>query len=220
MSNRIISSFSVFSQAFPHLRIDKSNDARVIALQKYFSSGGVVSVKANGTKWPSLVYPHVSRLESQIEAAMSLKNKFEQEKGRWEKKLFGENFYHIKNNILKLSEPVYWKHLAKLVTSKDYNFDASQVSLPAHLVCDKRWKPMIKMFVENIEYRKQLVETVQQGIVYKDNKRVGKYANDLRDFRIGVSSKKVGLLKEKIESLDGQIKALQEIMQWAKEKHQ
>ena len=218
MSDRIVSSFTAFCEAFPHLNAGKSSDPKAAALAKYFGDGGVISVKANGSDWPTLVYPSKQRLETQIDSLSSLKSRFEKEKAVWEKKLIEEKLYHFRNNVYKFSEPVYWKHLFKILTNFEYKHDAGEVSLPAHLISDKRWKPMIKMFVDNIEYRKQLVETVQQGIVYKDDKRVGRYANDLRDFRIDVSAKKISELTKKVQTLDEQINSLKQIMGWAKAK--
>ncbi len=218
MQGKVISSITLFSSTYPNLKVAEGTDSRSVALKKYFSDGGVVSVEASGPAWPKLVYPSVSRLESQITTAATTKQNFEKEKARWEKKLLEENLYHFRHNVYKFSQPVYWKHVAKLLTNRDYKHDAGQVSLPAHLVSDKRWKPMVETFVNNIEYRKQLVETVQQGLVYKNSKKVGKYANDLREFRMEIATKKITALKEKIKQLDEQIKAFQEIRTWAKEK--
>ena len=219
MAPKIISSKDIFSKNFSSLNLDSNPTLRAKALTKYFSDGGVVSVM-DGTKalWPKLVYPSTDRLETQINHLQSLKKKFDEDKKRWEKKLMDESMYHLKHNFFKLSEPVYWKHLLKLITNGEYKYDAGQVNLPAHLISDKRWRPMIQMFVENIEYRKQLVETVQQGLVYKDNKKVGKYANDLRDFRMEISTKKIVFFKKKIEEIDQQVSTLSEMLAWAKEK--
>ncbi|MEI7961848.1 MAG: hypothetical protein WCI04_05950, partial [archaeon] len=77
--------------------------------------------------------------------------------------------------------------------------------------------PMVKMFVNDIEYRKQLAETVNTSIVYKNNKRVAQFADDVQDFRIDASSKQVKELEEKLAEIDETVKALKEMQKWAKE---
>jgi len=76
---------------------------------------------------------------------------------------------------------------------------------------------MVKMFVNDIEYRKQLAETVNTSIVYKNNKRVAQFADDVQDFRIDASSKQVKELEEKLAEIDETVKALKEMQKWAKE---
>lgn len=218
MVAKIVSSVEVFSKFFPDFNLEQNTLVRARALRHYFAEGGVISVNEKSKGWPELVYPSVQRLEAQISAFLLLKKNFEKEKVLWEKKLLNENLYHLKHNFFKFSEPVYWKHFVNSLANSDYRHDSMQVNLPAHLVSDKRWRPMIEMFVNNIEYRKQLVETVQQGLVYKNSKKVGKYANDLRDFRIEVSQKKINYLKQKIQEIGQQIKTFQEMLVWAKEK--
>ena len=91
------------------------------------------------------------------------------------------------------------------------------VKLPAHLVGDDKWKPMVKMFVNDIDYRKQLSETVDKSIVYKNNKKVAQYADELKDFRMGVSDKQIKDLDKKIAKINELEVALKELQKWAKE---
>ena len=100
----------------------------------------------------------------------------------------------------------------------EYKKDSDSVKLPVNLVADPRWKPMVKMFVNNPEYRKNLVETVNYSIVYQKDKRLGKYASQLKDFRLGVSDKELSKLKIKLEAVEKEISALKEISSWASER--
>lgn len=217
MSNNIISSFKVFSEKYSISKEEPTKNQRAEALKKYFERGGVVSVKKKSEGWPRLIYPSPLRIRNQIKELQTLKGKYLRMQRDWEKELSGAKAYHLRNNILKLSEPLYWKHLAKATTDKDYRQDAEQVKLPAHLVSDPRWKPMIKMFVNDIEYRKQLVETVQNSIVYRKDRRVAKYANILQSFKVDLSGRKIEILSKKIESINDEISALEAIFAWAKE---
>ena len=218
MASRIISSFSVFSKQFPELDSKGGKLERIEALKKYFSNGGVVSVETKGKSWPKLVYPPPSRIKSQVQQIAKLKAEFERKHRDWNRELNEAKVYGVKHNILKLSSPLYWKHLAKLASNSDYKKDAETVQLPAHLVADKRWKPMIQMFVENIEYRKNLVETVENSIVYRDDKRVGKYANEIVQFKTEITSKKLGSIKKKISALKENIDTFELMLKWAQER--
>lgn len=212
MASNIISSFDEFEKRFDF----PEKDERAVALRKYFGRGGVISALPTKKPWPRLVYPSPPRLQAQVEELKHRKQLFVKKEADWKKKLEEAKNYHTKHHILKLSEPIYWKHISKMLTDKEYKADAEAVGLPAHLTADPRYKPMVKMFLEDMEYRKNLVETVQKSIVYR-NKKVGNYANVLQDFRIDVSEAQLKDLAAKIKDLDEQIKSLETIKSWAGE---
>ena len=110
---------------------------------------------------------------------------------------------------------LFWKHMAKCAVDPDYKNDSQKVKLPVHLVSDNRWKPMVKMFVQDLDYRKQLVQTVDESIVYKKEKRVAQYADLLQKFRMEQSNRKIDELKLKIGALEADISAMQELARWA-----
>jgi hypothetical protein len=76
---------------------------------------------------------------------------------------------------------------------------------------------MVKMFVNDLEYRKQLSETVKESIVYKKDKKVARYADELKDFRMKTSNKQIEDLNKKIEKLNTLETSLKELAKWAKE---
>jgi hypothetical protein len=217
MSKGILSSFNAFKEMFSENSFFTENSARVTALNNYFARGGVISVKKKSSGWPKLIYPSLARIKEQKKELINLKNKFEEKKSNWEKKKKNAENYHLIHNIKKFSNPLYWKHKAKCLTDKEYKNDAELVKLPVHLVCDSKWTPMVKTFVNDVEYRKQLTETVENSVVYKNNKKVGKYADELQEFRKNVSSKEITLLIQKINSLNLFLIALNELEAWAKE---
>lgn len=210
----IISSWKAFSEKF------KASDEpkRAIALKLYFRNGGVINaVKAASGKWPKLLYPSPRRVDDQVKELEKLRQELERKEKEWGAKLSEAKSYHSRHQILKFSDPLYWKHTAKALTDKGYKEDAEKVGLPVHLVADDKWKPMVRMFMEDAEYRKNLVETVQTSIVYKDNKKVAKYADALQGFRSEISTAKLGELRRKLSGLNAQIDAMLEIKKWAGE---
>ncbi|MBN2127504.1 MAG: hypothetical protein JW703_03890 [Candidatus Diapherotrites archaeon] len=217
MSKGIISSFNAFKEMFGDSEFFKEDSPRMNALSSYFERGGVISVSKKDKGWPKLIYPSIARIREQKKELEGIKKKFEEKKSNWEKKKKDAENYHAVHNLKKLTSPLYWKHKAKCLTDKEYKNDADLVKLPAHLVSDPKWTPMVKMFVNDIEYRKQLTETVENSVVYKDNKKVARYADELQDFRKDVSSKEITLLIKKLESTDALLAALSLLESWAKE---
>jgi len=153
----------------------------------------------------------------QIKELELLKSHYEKKETEWKGKLSGAKTYHARHQVLKFSEPLYWQHTAKAFTDKGYKEDAQKVGLPVHLSADPKWKPMINMFVNDVEYRKNLVETVQTSIVYKNDKRVAKYADVLQALRSEISESKLAELRKKIDKLSEEIGSLKLIKKWTQE---
>ena len=213
MASSIISSMHAFDEKF---KVPK-NEVRYEALQQYFARGGVISAVKSNKAWPRLVYPSPLRIDVQIKELEELKAVYDKKIRDWEEKLSKAKNYHSRHQMLKFSEPLYWKHVAKTFSDPDYRADSKKVSLPVHLVADPRWKPMIKMFVNDLEYRKNLVETVETSIVYKKDKKVAKYADELQNFRSEMSSTKIEELQKKINKISAEISSLQLVKKWTKE---
>ena len=210
----VIASLKDFDKAFPKSPKDTS---RRTALERYFNIHGVIKATECGKEWPSISYPDERVLESKIKESREKKKIYSEKLGQWKQKHLAASMYHQINQVKKVADPVYWKHMAKMATDSDYRKDAETVKLPAHLVGDKKWKPMVRMFVDDIEYRKQLTETVSTSIVYKKSKKVAQFADDLQEFRMTASDKQVKDLEEKIKELDETEDALRELQKWAKE---
>jgi len=198
----------------------KGNAARAEALKHYFSSGGIVRVelgKKSEGKCPPLVYPTKLRLRKLSGEKQSALGSLNSKKKQWEKKFQDAKLYTAVHGVKKYSQPLYWKHLAKSAIDKDYKEKAEKVGLPVQLVSDKRWQPMIRMFLEDGDYRRQLTETVENSIVYRGNRKVARYAFQLQNFRKSESSRKIGEVDKKIGALKEDMSALKELMRWAGE---
>lgn len=213
--HKVISSIKQFNEDFPKLN---ENQEKRIALERYFFVHGVVKViPLEKNDWPKLIYPNTAVLESKLKESKEKKKIYSNKLNEWKKKHLSASMYHQVNQMKKFTEPIYWKHVAKKMTDADYRKDAESVKLPAHLVADKKWKPMVKMFVNDVEYRKQLSETVTTSMVYKKNRKVAKFADDQRDFRLDAADKQIKELEEKIKELDETESALKTLQKWAKE---
>ena len=211
---KVISDLATFEKEFPDL--SKSGE-RMSAVKTYLEAGGVIKIYDSEKEWPKLAYPSFFVLEKKIKELKQKKGIYEDKLGTWNKQHNAASQYHKRHQLKKLKEPLYWKHMAKMTFDKNYKKDADSVKLPAHLVGDDKWKPMVKMFVNDLDYRKQLTETVSKSIIYKKNRRVAQYADELKDFRMGVSDKQIKDLTKNIDKLELIEVALKELQKWAKE---
>ncbi|VVB76216.1 Uncharacterised protein [uncultured archaeon] len=212
--HKVIASVKDFDKDFPKT---PKEGARKDALERYFAIHGVVKAIATEKEWPKLLYPDVRVLDSKIKELIEKKKIYSDKLSEWKKKHSSAANYHNVNQVKKFGQPLYWEHLAKTIVDSDYRKDANSVKLPVHLVADNKWKPMVKTFVHDIEYRKQLAETVNTSIIYKKDKKVARYADELQGFRMGAAGKQVKDLEETIADLNLTEKALRELQKWAKE---
>ena len=210
----VIASLKEFQKAFP--KAPKKGE-RHEALEKYFAIGGVIRVHESEKEWPKLSYPSSTVIDTKVRELRAKKASLKGRLGTWKKSYRSASLYHQVHQFKKFKEPLYWKHLGKIATDPKYRKEADSVKLPAHLVSDDKWKPMVKMFVNDAEYRAQLSETVSTSIVYKKNKKVAQYADDLKDFRMNASGKQVTELEKKLEALGAAEEALKEMQKWSKE---
>lgn len=215
MEREIISSIGQINAMLPNGQGLERDTARLEAIKHYLSKGGVLHLCRSETGWPKLLYPTKTHLRKKIEDLRGLREKYDSRLGSWGRKYSDAKNYTLLHNIKKLKEPLYWKHLAKCGMDADYRTDSDKVKLPVHLVADGRWKPMIKMFLSNMDYRKQLVQTVDESIVYRDNKKLARYADFLQGFRMEQSGKKMDELKKKLSEVETDISAMLEISRWA-----
>ncbi len=210
----VISSMSDFKKKFPKA---PANGERMGALEQYFAIGGVIRAHPSEKDWPKLTYPSYMVIKRKLVDLKDKKRLYSERYSAWKKSYDKASRYHQINQVKKLKEPLYWKHMSKMITDTDYRNDSNSVKLPVHLVGDPRWRPMVKMFVNDIDYRKQLTETVTTSIIYKKDKKVARYADELKEFRMTASNKQMVDLQSKLDHINATEKALKEIQRWAKE---
>ncbi|MFH1240163.1 MAG: hypothetical protein V1672_03005 [Candidatus Diapherotrites archaeon] len=210
----VISNYNTFKEKLNGTNFDDNNPLSK-ALQHHFSKKGVISIKSKDKGFPILTYPSKPILKSKILVLTERKKSLQKHQAKWKQKRLEAKSYHLTNNVKKLTSPLYWKHVAKCATNKDYKSDSDKVQLPAHLVTDPRWEPMIKTFINDEDYRKQLTETVDKSIVYQKDKKVARFADDLRNFRIIESDKKIEEIESKLNEIREDLFSLNELLKWS-----
>ncbi|MDO8625744.1 MAG: hypothetical protein Q7R47_06690 [Candidatus Diapherotrites archaeon] len=214
----IISNFEAFSQKFPQLVSAQKDSKRMIALRRYFAEKMVISLGSMPTdgQWPEIVYPTKLKLKKDLERIEKMRSDVSKRHNEWQGTLNRAKMDGATIHLKKFVEPTYWKHVTKMMTDSDYRADAQSVKLPVHLVSHKRYKPMVEMFVNNLDYRKQLTETVQNSIVYKDKPQLGRYAGELQALREQRSQHTVNQTKKSLTEIDEEIDMYRELLNWAK----
>src|SRR3989338_4691692 len=200
-TTKTITSLEEPNKSFPH-RVEQ--DTLWKAIKNYLSKGGVIRFK-EAKDQTKIVYPTKKTLELKIKEKGKILQTFKVDYEQWLRRLKKAENYELTTNLKKFSHPVYWQHMAKYYSDPDYKADADSVSLPVHLVADTRWKPMVEMFVTNIEYRKQLTETVQNSVAYSENRAVARFAKKQNEFRKEECKRKVNDLNGKIKKLTEEI---------------
>ena len=211
----VISSFEKFSQVFPD--VVKENPERVEALKKYFEKGGVISIGNPSPIWPKLIYPSPLKIQEELKELEKQKHFFLEKHKGWKNTYNEAKRYDLMNEVKKFSNPLFWNNTIRKLRDQDYRIDAEKVNLPIKLVSDPKYEPMIKMFLTDTEYRKNLTETVENSIVYEKDKKLGRYAYELREFRMDTSEKEMQGLEKKLQTIEEQIKVLQTMQKWAQE---
>ncbi|MFH1751796.1 MAG: hypothetical protein ABH821_02560 [archaeon] len=214
MKDSLISSFDRFVARNPQLKDDSGK--RTIYLKRYFEKGGIVSVvNKKSSSWPLLRYPSPLKIRQLNDELKAEKQRLEKELSDWKKRNTKAKYSDLSLNVKKFKDKLFWKHSLKMVTDSDYRTDAKEVSLPSQLVSTERFRPMIDMFVNNIEYRKQLTETVKDSIVYKNNRKLGQYNDQIQAFRLESSDKKIKELEKDLSDLKEDELMLRQLLSWA-----
>ena len=215
MARGIIGNYTEFEKILGADFSPKNDVERFDAVKHYFAMGGVISLAPNANDWPTIRYPNKRQLQRKLDSLIEIKGKHDASLKEWRDTLKEAQRYHAVHNMKKLKEPLYWKHVFKSMTDNDYRLDTEKVKLPVHLVSDPKWRPLVKTFLSDFDYRKQLTETVETSIVYKDNPRVAQYADVLQQFRMDQSSRKITELEKKLGNLQQTENSLNVLLRWA-----
>ncbi|MDO8646912.1 MAG: hypothetical protein Q7R70_00665 [Candidatus Diapherotrites archaeon] len=210
----IISSIAAFAEKYKGAGfLNAKEDSRINALKRYFQKGGVARFSSESKdSFPKLIYPSKPRVQQLMQDSVVLKDQFERKLKDWKKANGDAKVYHLKLHAKKLASPTYWKHVGKKITDKDYRDDAEKVKLPAELISDKKYKAMVEMFVNNLDYRKQLSETVQNSIVYKNSgNRLAKHLDEVQEFRTGISEDKIKDISKKLSEVNADLEMFETI---------
>lgn len=216
----VFDSLEKLSARFKETPFFARESPRKRALAHYFSRRGIVQLEldAESKDWPRLVYPTPEKLEEQITSLERKHRDQSSKKKEWQATHFKASSKEVMAHAKKLTDPLFWKHVAKSATDSNYRADARTIDLHSSLISDAKYRPMIEAFVENPEYRKQLTETVKTSPVYKNHKGLAKHADDRRQLQLEVSKSMLEQSDEQLKDYHAQLSALRELLKWSEGK--
>ena len=202
---KTIGSFEEVKKDFPNL-----SENRAIAVETYLK-GGIIKVQ--GTR---LVYPTSQRLEKQIHEKKGRINTLSNQLKDWNSREKSMKTDKVSDSVKRVFSPLYWEHQMKLMTDKEYKDVYELVKPPMHLINHKKWHKRLAIFIKDEEYRLRLKEARLSQI----GKKREKMTEEVKA-RMAFNQQLAAMNKEKLErqkhDLEMQVRAMREVMRWAKE---
>lgn len=218
MPVEVFESFPKLEARFKDQAFLQTQPARKGAIVEYLSRKGVLQIDLAQTEgWPKLVYPSRDKIKTKLTELETEYVKQRQKKNSWQWTHFRAKSHKTFSHMKKVVDPLYWQHVTKSLTDKEYREDSKLIDLHSHLVSDEKYRPMIKAFVHNEDYRKQLAETVKTSIVYKDHKGLGKHSQDKQALQLQVSQSLLSKAHTSMTELKAQIHVYKELLKWSDE---
>jgi hypothetical protein len=162
-------------------------------------------VKAENGK---MVYPSKRKIDESILSFKAKRKKLLKEQLKWMKMLFLAKNAKLMNEFKKFFTVLYWKHLSKYLTNQEYKEAFQSVNMPLHLISSKKHRKMIEAFIKNKDYREKLVMTVNHGLVYRKDKKLGKHFDKVQEHRFDTAKRHLDNLEKQLKHIDRTIKAL------------
>lgn len=209
---QIFSNLSQFTDKYS--KKEKISPLEVQILKGYFERGGLI--KTQQTDSLRIVYPDKDKVKKETEAIKKELELINDECKNWEKTKSDAKKYIDKMKIKKFYDKTYWKHLYKSVTDKQYKDDFEKAKLPVDLISDPKMKKIIEEFLKNEQYRNNLIETVNNSIVYQ-NRNLGEQVFESIKMKETISEKKLEQFNRKKSILENQLKAYKIISRWVVE---
>ncbi len=217
----VIESLEKFKLLSPNARFFEKDSYRVQALEHYFSRRGIIQVEfLKENAWPVLVYPPKEKLESQISELMQKQKQSFSSKWGWQMTQLKARTRNAVDHTKKLSDPLFWQHVAKTATDKEYRIAAKSIGLKSKLIAHEKYRPMIDSFVNNPEYRSQLVETVKHSPAYRMHEGLAKSAEQQKELHLNISASQLKKTQTKLDEYELHLQSLKELLKWSKESAQ
>lgn len=219
MAVDVFDSLDKIRGAYAGAKFLDAHPARARALQHHFEKRGIVQLDSSEKKsWPRLVYPTPEKLEGLIVTLEEKMRSASLKRKDWQASHWKSSTHATFSQFSKLSDPLFWQHAAKSVIDSEYRKDSKSVGMNTGLIADKKYRPMVDAFVHSSDYRKQLTEAVQNSVVYKDHKGLGKHAHDRHRMQTEVAKSLLDKIEAELKENQAQLQTWKELLSWAREK--
>lgn len=180
-------------------------------LNNYFLEGGII--KANTKIKLKVFYPSKDIIKKELNKLYSERAKTIDKIDQWYKiKKNSENFIK-KNKVKKFMKSTFWKHTLKSIFDKKYKEDFKKIKIPIEYIGEESIRKLVDEFINNLEYRQKLIETIDYSIVYK-NKGIGDKVIKKLELQKEISKAKLDSLNTRKNKLQEKIKTYKLIQKW------
>jgi len=182
--------------------IKKLPEEEKVAMDTFLREGGIL--KTTGKTKLELVYPSKEIVDKELAELLPERSKVIEKIEQWHKiKKDSEEF--IKNNkISKYMKGTFWKHKMKETFDKDYKEDFKKIKIPIEYIGEESMRKLMDEFINNKEYRQNLIETIESSIVYR-NKGIGEKVGKKLELQKEISKNKLDILRARKHKLDERI---------------
>ena len=200
----LVSSWNDLVKKFPELN-ERAEDMEVAALREYLQGGGVINV-ADGEKL-KIVYPSRKMIDARIDELKRRRKFFSHQLEKL--KRLDREFMPIKLAF----DPLYYKHMMRMLMDRKYREAFEKLNFSWEHFMDPRTRKIIQAFMDNEEYRKNVLHALSESPVYK-KRRFGSVLDIRRETRHGAIRKRMNILENAIRRLDRQMLVLSMLKRW------
>jgi len=182
------------------------------ACRAYSGSGGILRTE-NGR----LVFPGKDRLVEQMTETAMRRDSLTEQIRFWHRLHRDTASSNALTEVARLTDPLYWEHMLKMATEKDYRDAFEKVALPMRHMSDNKYRKIVETFVNNSDYRRRLVEakTSEIGLV---GDTIKESADKKLEFKRKIIGEKLEKLKKERVKVTDKLQMLDVLLKWSLER--
>ncbi len=172
------------------------------SISNYLKEGGIIKTEKNQEL--KFIYPSKDIIKKEVNTIKAEYTKIKDKLDYWigmqnDSKNFLEN-----GKRKKYLNKTFWKHKIKESFDKKYKEDFEKINLPIDYINDKGIEKIISTFMDNKDYRNNLLETINNSIIYK-NSSLGDKIIKKNNLQKEISEKKIITLQSRKNKLEERI---------------
>ena len=181
------------------------------ACRAYSGNGGILR-----TEKGRLIFPDKDRLIEQMTETAMRKDSLTEQIRFWHRLHRDTASSNTLTEVARLTDPLYWEHMLKMATEKDYRDAFEKVALPMRHMSDNKYRKIVETFVNNPDYRRRLVEakTSEMG---RAGDTIKESADKNLEFKKKIIEGKLEKLKEERMKVADKLQMLDVLLKWSLE---
>ena len=166
----------------------------------YLRHGGVLKIEED-----RLLYPDKKRVDQQLLLAEKKLSYLEPLISELEKRKSNLSTYNILNAVKRGSDSLCWKHYYRKIIKEEYRKSSGIVVPPIHRINEEKYRKIMKQFLENENYRKNMYEAktsiINEGTLSESIEKNINESRKLVDLRLNKLRKEKAVAFEKKRAL-------------------